>query len=77
MKRKKLSLLTLPEINHIKEQANFTELQEQIFLMLSRDKSDVYIMNALYITNRRLYADKEIIYDKARRVLGDNNPVGI
>ena len=77
MKRKKLSLLTLPEIEHIKALANFTELQEQIFGLLAKDKSDTYIMMSLYISNRRLYDEKRVIYSKAHRVLGENNPIGI
>jgi hypothetical protein len=77
MKRKKLSLLTTPEIEHIKALANFTELQGQIFGLLVKDKSDTNIMMSLYISNRRLYGEKRIIYDKAHRVLGDDNPLGI
>lgn len=77
MKRKKLSLLTVPEIRLIEELANFTELQAEIFKMLTRDKSDVYIMTSLYISNRRLYDEKTVIYGKARRVLGKDNVVGI
>lgn len=75
MKRKKLSLLTLPEINLIKSQGNLTELQERIFMMLARDNSDLYIMTTLYISNRRLYDEKRIIYDKAQRLLGEMNPL--
>jgi hypothetical protein len=77
MKRKKLSLLTLPEIELVRSQGNLTETQEKILLMLSRDNSDLYIMTSLYISNRRLYDEKRIIYDKARRLLGENNPLGI
>ncbi len=77
MKRKKLSLLTLPEITLIKSQGNLTEMQERIFLMLARDNSDLYIMTTLFISNRRLYDEKRIIYDKAHRILGENNPIGI
>jgi hypothetical protein len=77
MKRKKLSLLTLPELTLVKEQGNLSEMQEKILLMLSRDNSDLYIMTSLYISNRRLYDEKRIIYDKARRLLGENNPLGI
>jgi hypothetical protein len=62
-------LLTVPEIQTIKELANFTDLQEKIFLLLSRDKSDIYIMTNLYISNRRLYDDKAVIYSKIQKVL--------
>lgn len=75
MKRKKLSLLTLPELTLVKEQGNLSEMQERILLMLARDNSDLYIMTTLYISNRRLYDEKRIIYDKARRLLGENNPL--
>lgn len=75
MKRKKLSLLTLPELTLVKEQGNLSEMQERILLMLARDNSDLYIMTTLYISNRRLYDEKRIIYDKARRLLGEHNPL--
>jgi DNA-binding CsgD family transcriptional regulator len=76
MKRKKLSLLTLPEIELVRSQGNLTETQEKILLMLSSDNSDQSVMTSLYISNRRLYEDKKIIYEKARRLLGENNPLG-
>ena len=77
MKRKKLSLLTVPEIEHITALANFTELQADIFRMLCRDKSDAAIMIALYISNRRFYEEKAIVYAKIHRIIGENNQLHI
>ena len=75
MKRKKLSLLTLPEITLVKEQGNLSEMQERILMMLARDYSDLYIMNTLFISNHLLYNEKREIYEKVQRLLGANNPL--
>jgi hypothetical protein len=77
MKRKKLSLLTLPEIQHLTSLANFTDLQGEIFNLLCREKSDVSIMMSLYLSNRRYYEEKTIIYAKIRRILGEDNVLGL
>ena len=77
MKRKKLSLLTLPEIQHLTSLANFTDLQGEIFRLLCREKSDVSIMMSLYLSNRRYYEEKTIIYSKIRRILGSENILGL
>jgi hypothetical protein len=77
MKRKKLSLLTLPEIQNLEALANFTDLQGDIFKFLCREKSDIYIMTTLYISNRRFYEEKSVIYAKVRRILGENNVLSL
>lgn len=75
MKRKRLSLLTLPEMDQILALANFTDLQTKIFKMLCRDHSDIYVMTSLYLSNTKYYEEKEIIYEKARRILGIGTPI--
>ena len=55
--------------------ANFTDLQAQIFKMLCNDRSDIFIMIDLYLSNTKYYEEKEIIYEKARRILGIGTPI--
>ena len=69
MKRKKLSLLTRPEMEQIIDQANFTDLQTTIFRMLCRDLSDIHIMIELYLSNRKFYTEKALIYLKVQRLM--------
>ena len=77
MKKKKLSVLTIPEIEHLMALANFTDLQNDIFRLLCKEKSDIYIMTSLYISNRRFYDEKNVIYGKIHRILGDHNTLGL
>lgn len=67
LRRKKLSLLTTPEIECIEKVANFTDLQRDIFHMLCKDKSTVYITVQLCISQRTFFKEKDIIYDKIKR----------
>ena len=56
-------------------QANFTDLQLTIFKMLCQDRSDIYIMIDLYLSNRKYYTEKALIYLKVRRLMGNGTPI--
>lgn len=59
-----LSRLTVFDISRVKKFANFTELQEQIFDQLCKDKLDYAIMQVLHISNRKYYENKPIVFEK-------------
>lgn len=66
-----LSRLTAFDITRIKKFANFTELQEQIFDQLCKDKLDYAIMHTLHISNRKYYENKPIVFEKVFKIVPD------
>lgn len=68
-KHPNLSRLTVFDIARIKKFANFTELQEQIFNHLCKDKLDYAIMQDLHISNRKYYENKPIVFDKVCQII--------
>lgn len=64
-----LSRLTVFDISRIKKFANFTELQEQIFDQLCKDRLDYAIIQNLHISNRKYYENKPIVFEKVAQVI--------
>ena len=65
----KVSALTKKELERIKAEANFTELQLKIFEELNRDEVyDVGIMTKLGLSQREYYEVKKITVDKVIRI---------
>lgn len=64
-----LSKLTLFDISRIKKFANFTELQEQIFDQLCKDRLDYAIVQTLHISNRKYYENKPIVFEKVKQIV--------
>lgn len=67
-KHPNLSQLTSIEILRIKKLANFTEVQEQIFDNLCKDRLDYDIMQRMCVSNRKYYDNKPIVYSKVSRL---------
>ena len=70
-KHPNLSRLTLFDIARVKKFANFTEVQEQVFDQLCKDRLDYAIINDLHISSRKYYANKPIVLDKVCQVIPD------
>lgn len=64
-----LSRLTLFDISRIKKFANFTEVQEQIFDQLCKDRLDYAIIQTLHISNRKYYENKPIVFEKVKQIV--------
>lgn len=71
--RIKISRLTKKKYELIREEANFTEEQEKIFVQLNKDQLyDVAIMSMIQISPRRYYDIKAIVVDKVERIAREN-----
>jgi hypothetical protein len=68
-KHPNLSKLTSYDIARVKKYANFTELQEQIFLQLCKDNLDTAIIQNLHVSSRKYYETKPIVFDKVCQIL--------
>lgn len=64
-----LSRLTVFDISRIKKFANFTEVQDQIFDQLCKDRLDYAIIQTLHISNRKYYENKPIVFEKVRQIV--------
>lgn len=71
--RIRISRLTKKEYELIREEANFTEEQEKIFVQLNKDQFyDIAIMSMLQLSPRRYYELKAIVVDKVERISREN-----
>lgn len=68
-KHPNLSRLTTFDISRIKKFANFTEIQEQIFDQLCKDRLDYAIIQILHISNRKYYENKPIVFSKVCQIV--------
>ena len=69
MKKIDISALTRAELEHIVEEANFTEDQQKIFAALNKDSQyDYAIMMDIGISGRRYYKLKKIVMEKVERI---------
>lgn len=71
-----LSSLTKPELEELKENCGFTDIERTIFDMLRNDKSSQYIANKLYLSVPTIDRKIRKIRDKIER-LGDMNGIPI
>lgn len=69
MKRSDLIALTEIDIVRIKSLAHFTPTQEDIFNELCKDQTDVAILQKLYLSGRKYYANKKIVLQKVDCVI--------
>lgn len=69
----KFSKLTKPELDKIIENANFTEEEERIFKLLSRNFTQKEIVARLYVSQRTLERRIRNIKNKIERVCCDWN----
>nr|DAS82758.1 MAG TPA: response regulator [Caudoviricetes sp.] len=69
----KLSELTKPELDRIQENANFTEEEERIFKLLSRNFSQKEIAVRICMSQRTLERRMRNIKNKIERVCRDWN----
>jgi hypothetical protein len=71
--RIRISRLTKKELELIRDEANFTEEQEKIFVQLNKDQYyDVGIMTELGIAPKQYYAIKRVVVDKVERIATDH-----
>ena len=71
--RIRICRLTKKEYELIREEANFTEEQEKIFVQLNKDQYyDVGIMTELGIAPKQYYAIKRVVVDKVERIATDH-----
>lgn len=69
MKRSDLIALTEIDMVRIKSLAHFTSTQEDIFNELCKDQTDIAIMQKLYLSNRKFYANKKIVMQKVDSII--------
>lgn len=66
--KKKICDYTKPELEHIRNLANFTEDELQVFNMRSKDKSNVAIAMSMNISEAKLYDIIRKVKDKIKRI---------
>lgn len=69
MKLPKLCSFTKPEIDRFLELCNFTDDEEQYFKLKTRDKSNVYIAQAMNISESQVSKLARRVKDKIKRVI--------
>ena len=70
MKRIKVNALIQPEVDKIRRLGNLTVAQDRILVLLNQDYvNDEGIMMSLYMSPRKYYETKRILYEKIEKVL--------